>query len=91
MILVDAFKESKGVHDEDYDARKFLDNAVDLNFIDSLDSLLATNRLTKIDRFKTILYGYANHETICDHISAPFPAVCMPLSAKGFDKLHDGC
>jgi len=49
VLLVDAYTKSKGVSPADYDGRKALDYAVDLNFIDSSDSLLSSNRKQIID------------------------------------------
>jgi NTE family protein len=68
IILVDAFTETKGVSDEDYDARKFLDYAVDLNFLDSVDSLLATNRKIKIKDFQDSLKKHDDKYIIFYHI-----------------------
>jgi predicted acylesterase/phospholipase RssA len=68
VILIDAYTKRKGVSSKDYDARKFFDYAVDLNFLDSFDSLLAANRLSRIEEFKKTLYSYTGHETLFYHI-----------------------
>ncbi|MCF6202303.1 MAG: patatin-like phospholipase family protein [Methylococcaceae bacterium] len=49
VILVDSYTEGAGVSSSEYDGRKTLDYAVDLNFIDSSDSLLSINRENTID------------------------------------------
>ncbi len=49
VILVDSYTESIGVSSSEYDGREFSDYLVDLNFIDSSDSLLSINRENTID------------------------------------------
>jgi len=51
VILVDAYTPTKGVSPSDYDGRKLLDYAVDFNFIDSMNSLLESNRKGLIKNF----------------------------------------
>lgn len=68
VILVDAFTKSKGVSEKDYDARKFFDYAVDLNFLDSVDSLLATNRKRAIENFTKNLMKHSDKQIIFYHI-----------------------
>jgi len=55
VILVDAFTESKGVDPKKSDGRQLLDYAVDLNFIDSSDSLLARNRIGTMESLESKL------------------------------------
>jgi len=69
VLLVDAYTKSKGVSPKDYDGRKMLDYAVDLNFIDSSDSLLSNNRDQIIKHLITELGGLGSqHEFVFHHI-----------------------
>jgi NTE family protein len=68
VILIDAFTQSKGVSSKDYDARKFFDYAVDLNFLDSLDTLLSNNRTNLIEALKNKLDQEMTRESVFYHI-----------------------
>lgn len=57
VILVDANTKSTGVNKKDYDARNFIDYYVDLNFLDSVDTLMSENRWSKITNLNNKLKG----------------------------------
>lgn len=80
IILVDAFTESKGVSERDYDVRKTIDYAVDLNFLDSVDSLLAANRKKTIKGFKDFLKMQDEKQIIFYHIE--FDNISDPVLNK---------
>nr|VFJ99975.1 MAG: Predicted acylesterase/phospholipase RssA, contains patatin domain [Candidatus Kentron sp. LFY] len=60
VILVDSYTKSKGVSPSDYDGRKLMDYGVDLNFLDSVDSLLSNNRQQAIEKLRDELKGLDN-------------------------------
>lgn len=69
VILTDAYTLSKGVSPFDYDGRKVFDYGVDLNFIDSSDSLLSNNRIRIIRSLVTKLDGLGTqYEFVFHHI-----------------------
>jgi len=68
VILIDAYIDSPGVSIRKKDAREFLDYAVDLNFIDSFDSLLALNRNNSIENFKSALKQFEPTRSVFYHI-----------------------
>ncbi|MCD4743739.1 MAG: hypothetical protein K8R67_14850, partial [Desulfobacteraceae bacterium] len=68
VILVDSFTKAKGVSSDSSDARKFFDYIVDLNVLDSFDSLLSANRLETVKDFRELLLSYKNQETFFYHI-----------------------
>ncbi len=55
VILVDAYVPGGGVDHDRYDGRGVLDFGVDLNFLDSFDSLLTVNRARILDIFTNYL------------------------------------
>ena len=57
LILIDAYTKNTGVDGGLPDARKALSFAVDLNFLDSLDTLLANNHDNLIDKTIEMLEG----------------------------------
>lgn len=68
VILVDAFTESQGVSSQKYDARSFFSFFVDLNFIDSSNSLLENNRENLLENFKSKLNSKDKSKTLFYHI-----------------------
>ena len=68
VILIDAFTRSKGINNTISDARKGFDYAIDSNFLDSVDSLLATNREKMIEVFKKALDQYHDKNFIFYHM-----------------------
>jgi predicted acylesterase/phospholipase RssA len=68
IILIDAYTESQGVPPEDNDGRKFFDYAVDLNFMDSVESLLTKNRDRIKEQFVANLELYQNKYIVFYHI-----------------------
>ncbi len=55
VILIDATTKSPGVDKKDYDARSFLDYYVDLNFLDSVDTLMTLNRESRLESLRSKL------------------------------------
>ncbi|MCK5003418.1 MAG: patatin-like phospholipase family protein [Gammaproteobacteria bacterium] len=68
VILVDAFTESQGVSSEKPDARSLFSFFVDLNFIDSSNSLLENNRKNLLDNFKAKLDSRDKSKTLFYHV-----------------------
>lgn len=68
VILVDAFTESQGVSSEKYDARTLFSFFVDLNFIDSSNSLLENNRKNLLKNFRSKLNSRDKSKTLFYHI-----------------------
>lgn len=68
IILADAYTKSQGVDNKQCDPRKFFDYAVDLNFMDGVDSLLSANRDGIIKNFKDQLKDLTHHEVLFYHI-----------------------
>ncbi len=68
VILVDSFVPGGGVDHEKYDGRGILDFGVDLNFLDSFDSLLAVNRARILDIFSNYLDQTFGDKSLFYHI-----------------------
>ncbi|MBI4682507.1 MAG: patatin-like phospholipase family protein [Nitrospirae bacterium] len=73
VILVDADTKSIGVNRKDYDARNFVDYFVDLNFLDTMNTLLKKNRDALINKLSARLNELnedknKTYETIFYHI-----------------------
>lgn len=73
VILVDADIASIGVNRKDYDARNFVDYFVDLNFLDTMNTLLKKNRDALINKLSDRLNklnedNNGKYETIFYHI-----------------------
>lgn len=52
MILVDSHVEAKGIDNKEYDPRFLFSYVMDMNMLDSFDSLLESNRTDLLDEFK---------------------------------------
>ncbi len=68
VILVDAFIPPPGVSSGRYDPRGALDYAVDLNFLDSFDSLLLENRRNMISMLESQLKSLQSDSIIFYHV-----------------------
>jgi hypothetical protein len=53
VILVDSHVEAKGIDNKVYDPRSLFSYVMDLNLMDSFDSLLESNRTDLIKKFET--------------------------------------
>lgn len=87
VILVDAFTESSGVSNEEADARSLFSFFVDLNFVDSSNSLLENNRKNTLDSFKLELNKKDKGKTLFYHIQIKdvAPEFQAPLNAIATD------
>ncbi len=52
VILVDSHVEAKGIDNKEYDPRSLFSYVMDMNMMDSFDSLLESNRKVLIDEFE---------------------------------------
>jgi NTE family protein len=68
VILVDAFIPPPGISSSRYDPRGFFDYAVDLNFLDSFDSLLLENRKNMISMLEAQLKSLESPSVIFYHL-----------------------
>lgn len=70
VMILDAYVESKGSSDQEYDERKLSDYVIDSNLIDSFDSLLKNSRYSKIDSLRDLMKGkeYQNKMMFLYHI-----------------------
>lgn len=69
VILVDSYVEAKGIDNNKYDPRSLFSYAIDLNMMDSFDSLLESNRTDLLDEFKddkTIDFWHINFGDVKD-------------------------
>lgn len=64
VILVDAYTSSRGIDTASPDARRFLDYAVDFNFLDSTDSLLGSVRDKAITNMGRALQEFEKSKVI---------------------------
>lgn len=68
VILVDAYTPSQGVSRDEPDARGVFSFIVDLNFIDSSNSLLEINRDNIVNEFKSKLSAMDDKKTLFYHV-----------------------
>ncbi|MEE9354974.1 MAG: patatin-like phospholipase family protein [Methylococcaceae bacterium] len=68
VILVDSYTDSPGIDSAEADARGFFDYAVDLNFLDSLNSLLEVSRKRVLDIFKNNIKELDEISTLFYHL-----------------------
>ncbi len=69
VILVDSHVEAKGIDNKEYDPRSLLSYVLDMNMMDSFDSLLESNRKVLIDEFKednTIKFWHIKFDDVKD-------------------------
>jgi len=53
VILVDSHVEAKGIDNKEYDPRSLFSYVMDMNMMDSFDSLLESNRIDLLDKFES--------------------------------------
>ena len=63
VILIDSYKEKRGIDRNNCDPRSLFSYVVDLNFMDTFDSLLDANRKNLLDQFKSHTFNMGDNKT----------------------------
>ncbi len=62
VILIDAYKETRGIDRNNCDPRSLFSYVVDLNFMDTFDALLNANREILLDQFKSHTFNLGDNQ-----------------------------